>query len=201
MKKMLVIVSFLFITFSLTSCKNDEQTVYITDENGEQVKVVLTPTEEREVVKNAVLYASQADYEEVKGLDASIYANANFKGKNEKETADFGVEGKFLASEEGANASFKAEYKITSEQEEANTEGMVSAIAYYEANDEFLYTSVEYPGEDGTNVKEKYKYIIDNLMNDAQLVAVITAAIHAAAASNGAVSKDTLVVRSIRRAK
>lgn len=168
MKKMLVIVSFLFITFSLTSCKNDEQTVYITDENGEQVKVVLTPTEEREVVKNAVLYASQADYEEVKGLDASIYANANFKGKNEKETADFGVEGKFLASEEGANASFKAEYKITSEQEEANTEGMVSALAYYEANDEFLYTSVEYPGEDGTNVKEKYKYIIDNLMNDAE---------------------------------
>lgn len=44
----------------------------------------------------------------------------------------------------------------------------------------------------------------DNLMNDAELVAVITAAIYAAsgsAAGSGAVSKDTLVVRSIRRAK
>lgn len=42
-----------------------------------------------------------------------------------------------------------------------------------------------------------------NLMNDAELVAVITAAIYAAAGSdgNGAVSKDRLVVRSIRRAK
>lgn len=44
----------------------------------------------------------------------------------------------------------------------------------------------------------------ENLMNDAQLVAVITAAIYAASGSvsgSGAVSKDKLVVRSIRRAK
>ncbi len=43
----------------------------------------------------------------------------------------------------------------------------------------------------------------ENLMNDAELVAVITAAIYAASGSgsNGAVSKDRLVVRSIRRAK
>lgn len=43
----------------------------------------------------------------------------------------------------------------------------------------------------------------NNLMDDAELVAVITAAIYAAAgqAGNGAVSKDTLVVRSIRRAR
>ncbi|MGN0368320.1 MAG: OadG family protein [Wujia sp.] len=43
----------------------------------------------------------------------------------------------------------------------------------------------------------------ENLMNDEQLVAVITAAIYAAAgqAGNGAISKDTLVVRSIRRAR
>mgnify|MGYP004526327339 FL=1 len=42
-----------------------------------------------------------------------------------------------------------------------------------------------------------------NLMNDAELVAVITAAIYAAEgqAGNGAVSKDKLVVRSIRRAR
>lgn len=42
----------------------------------------------------------------------------------------------------------------------------------------------------------------ENLMNDAELVAVITAAIYAASSGgNGAVSKDKLVVRSIRRAK
>lgn len=42
----------------------------------------------------------------------------------------------------------------------------------------------------------------ENLMNDAELVAVITAAIYAASSgANGAVSKDKLVVRSIRRAK
>lgn len=43
----------------------------------------------------------------------------------------------------------------------------------------------------------------ENLMNDAELVAVITAAIYAASASssNGAISKDTLVVRSIRRVR
>lgn len=44
----------------------------------------------------------------------------------------------------------------------------------------------------------------ENLMNDAELVAVITAAIYAASADmggTGAVSKDRLVVRSIRRAK
>lgn len=43
----------------------------------------------------------------------------------------------------------------------------------------------------------------ENLMNDTELVAVITAAIYAMAGStsNGAVSKDKLVVRSIRRAK
>ena len=42
-----------------------------------------------------------------------------------------------------------------------------------------------------------------NLMNDAELVAVITAAIYAAEgqAGTGAVSKDKLVVRSIRRAR
>ena len=42
-----------------------------------------------------------------------------------------------------------------------------------------------------------------NLMNDAELVAVITATIYAAEgqAGNGAVSKDKLVVRSIRRAR
>ena len=42
-----------------------------------------------------------------------------------------------------------------------------------------------------------------NLMNDAELVSVITAAIYAAEgqAGNGAVSKDKLVVRSIRRAR
>lgn len=44
----------------------------------------------------------------------------------------------------------------------------------------------------------------ENLMDDAELVAVITAAIYAAAGSNtpaNAVSKDKLVVRSIRRAR
>lgn len=42
----------------------------------------------------------------------------------------------------------------------------------------------------------------ENLMNDAELVAVITAAIYAASSgADGAVSKDKLVVRSIRRAK
>lgn len=42
-----------------------------------------------------------------------------------------------------------------------------------------------------------------NLMDDAELVAVITAAIYAAAGSSGtgAVSKDTLVVRSIKRVR
>ena len=43
----------------------------------------------------------------------------------------------------------------------------------------------------------------ENLVNDAELVAVITAAIYAAAGQtgNGAVSKDKLVVRSIKRVK
>lgn len=45
--------------------------------------------------------------------------------------------------------------------------------------------------------------VAGNLMNDAELVAVITAAIYAAEgqAGNSAVSKDKLVVRSIRRAR
>lgn len=42
----------------------------------------------------------------------------------------------------------------------------------------------------------------ENLVNDAELVAVITAAIYAATGSgSGATSKDTLIVRSIKRAK
>lgn len=42
----------------------------------------------------------------------------------------------------------------------------------------------------------------ENLMDDAELVAVITAAVYAASASEGgAVSKDKLIVRSIKRAK
>ena len=43
----------------------------------------------------------------------------------------------------------------------------------------------------------------EDLMNDKELVAVITAAIYAASADavTGAVSKDKLVVRSIRRAR
>lgn len=41
----------------------------------------------------------------------------------------------------------------------------------------------------------------ENLMNDAELVAVITAAIYAASGSAGTSSKDKLVVRSIRRAR
>lgn len=53
---------------------------------------------------------------------------------------------------------------------------------------------------------QETKVVNDDLMNDAELVAVITAAIYAATgssntAANGAVSKDTLVVRSIKRAK
>ncbi len=43
--------------------------------------------------------------------------------------------------------------------------------------------------------------VADNLMNDKELVAVITAAVYAAAGSSGAVSKDRLVVRSIKRAR
>ena len=52
-------------------------------------------------------------------------------------------------------------------------------------------------------VKKETVKADDNLMNDAELVAVITAAIYAASGStgNGAVSKDKLVVRSIKRAK
>lgn len=41
----------------------------------------------------------------------------------------------------------------------------------------------------------------ENLMDDAELVAVITAAIYAASGSAGTSSKDKLVVRSIRRAR
>lgn len=41
----------------------------------------------------------------------------------------------------------------------------------------------------------------ENLMNDAELVAVITAAVYAASGSAGTSSKDKLVVRSIRRAR
>lgn len=40
-----------------------------------------------------------------------------------------------------------------------------------------------------------------NLMDDAELVAVITAAVYAASGSAGADSKDKLIVRSIRRAR
>lgn len=65
----------------------------------------------------------------------------------------------------------------------------------------FSKKTVEEPVKQPVAPVEKAPAPADNLMNDAQLVAVITAAIHAAAASNGAVSKDTLVVRSIRRAK
>ena len=43
--------------------------------------------------------------------------------------------------------------------------------------------------------------ISENLMDDAELVAVITAAIYAASGSAGTSSKDKLVVRSIRRAR
>lgn len=41
----------------------------------------------------------------------------------------------------------------------------------------------------------------ENLVNDAELVAVITAAIYAATGSQNAASKDRLIVRSIRRVK
>jgi sodium pump decarboxylase gamma subunit len=43
----------------------------------------------------------------------------------------------------------------------------------------------------------------ENLMDDAELVAVITAAVYAASASegSGAVSRDKLIVRSIKRAR
>lgn len=41
----------------------------------------------------------------------------------------------------------------------------------------------------------------DDLMDDAELVAVITAAVYAAAGANTATSKDRLVVRSIKRAR
>lgn len=50
-------------------------------------------------------------------------------------------------------------------------------------------------------VPKKAPKASDNLVNDAQLVAVITAAIYAANGSAGATSKDQLIVRSIRRAK
>lgn len=52
-------------------------------------------------------------------------------------------------------------------------------------------------------VAVKKEPVKENLMDDAELVAVITAAIYATQAQNGsgAVSKDKLVVRSIRRAR
>ncbi len=43
--------------------------------------------------------------------------------------------------------------------------------------------------------------VTENLMDDSELVAVITAAIYAASGSNNATSKDTLIVRSISRAR
>ncbi len=42
---------------------------------------------------------------------------------------------------------------------------------------------------------------VENLMDDSQLVAVITAAVYAASGSSGGTSKDTLIVRSISRAR
>ena len=53
-----------------------------------------------------------------------------------------------------------------------------------------------------TSVSESKPVANENLMDDKELVAVITAAVYAAssASNGGAISKDKLIVRSIRRA-
>lgn len=52
-----------------------------------------------------------------------------------------------------------------------------------------------------SSVAPKAPVASENLVNDAQLVAVITAAIYAASGNVGTNSKDQLIVRSIRRAR
>lgn len=75
-KKIIFVVFMVLIVVGLMSCSNSA-TVTIIDENGEELDVVLSQTDDKEVVKQALIYASQANYEETEG----IVVKGNIKGK------------------------------------------------------------------------------------------------------------------------
>ncbi len=84
MKKLLTLVLGLFMMLSLASCGDSEQKVTIKNDKGENVEVVLNKTDDEKVVRQALTYAAQADYEEVKALHVDLNGNVKLT-LNDKE--------------------------------------------------------------------------------------------------------------------
>ena len=105
MKKLLSLLLILFMSFSLASCGDEgSQRVTIKNDKGEDVEVVLNATDNEEVVKHAMSYVTQANYEDVKALNLNLSA----EGKaifNDKES----LSGKLTANI-GADTEKKALY-------------------------------------------------------------------------------------------
>lgn len=166
MKKIFFLFSMLLLTFTLASCSESEQKIKVIDENGEEVEVVLTPTDDDDVVKSALLYASQAQYEDVQGLDLEINASVALT-VDESKSLNGAVVGKFLVSEEGFNLDGSLNYAINGVEE---TDGSIqnhsangSLKGYYDVTDPYVYVALN-SNIDGVVENIKVKDLLENLL-------------------------------------
>lgn len=171
MKKVLGLFLTLILMFSLASCKNSGK-VTIIDENGNEVEVEIKQSKEKEDVVNAMTYASQADYEEIKSLEiaASVAASLSFTAEaNDGSTTETVANSATVSGSAKVAANMTDFYANGSLSVKALTDGetvadsQIAGNAYYTSNDTLAY--VDYTVTDNNQShSEKVAVLVNDVV-------------------------------------
>lgn len=164
MKKILAVFLLIFTGLCLSSCKSDEQKVTITNDDGEQVEVLITPSEDREVVKNALTYASQANYEEIEGISVSVSSSLDMI-YNEVNKANFSASASAVGNQEVFNGKFNYNASTTGELFGEMNLNMDSSFNY-DLADNYIYMDAK-TEIDGQVEQEKIKVLASAILEGA----------------------------------
>lgn len=159
MKKIILLILGFFFALGLTSC-DSEQSVSILDENGEEVQVQISKTDDEEVVKNALTYVSQASYGQIEGLQVKSNIELGMAAKLDSNSAKLQLnltsDAKF--SNQGLSAGLDLKF-VTEEVEdgEKSTDSQeIGAKLYYDVADEKnLYAAIKTPDTENKEMKVK----------------------------------------------
>lgn len=184
MKKILTFMLLFCMSFSLASCNDDEQKVTVTNDKGEKVEVVLTPTEDKETVKNAVLYASQANYDAIDGMSVTASGNVEMVF-NETHSLAFSGSLGLTGTNEGfnGNVDFKANVKGVESEEGLKNESLgLNGNLYFEKDDPYIYLDGKVE-QNGTSENQKGKLSIEEFVSG--IIGIPSSPAPQKAASNG----------------
>ena len=165
MKKIMMFFMSLFLMISLSSC-GGKQTVTIIDDNGMEKEVVIENSEDPEVIYNALTYAANPKFDDVKGI--SLKSSLNFKLRtNDENDFSIGYEGQIeLDTEEKIYASLFINQK-------GKMEGIESSLKLstdlYKDNDSAIYLDYELK-EDENQSSKKIKITEDTIKSLIELI-------------------------------